>query len=458
MTGKQKRVLLIGGGKYAYEAHRPAIEDDDAIDLVGIVELQSREDSVKDLWKKQVYPVPDSCDGRSPSGEKSLTQELGNLSSRLPTGIDAVLISTYGCHYQYAKWALQSNWHVLVDKPLTLVHGMATDPLKPRDMVEQFDELVALAGNDLLFSLATQRRYNNPVYGRIAAELTAAQEVTNASVGHVRSIQAFTSDGYFKPDFNYAFGELGGKVKNTGYHVVDIATWLLRKVSYGIDRAVIQVSPLCVDGLAKLGGVGSQDDSPSELYASAQVTFMREDLGYCVLQLHAQHENLCGEAIVGAPYCGAQDDDDTRHAFFSRTKEEEMRVALGPFFRAYFRRLAKVGNVNAFQEIQKLRENRQDCTHDALLEFSRRHEGVAVDQRYSWHTLEYKDPDSAPAEEFLMKIQTDSPVYGAKSPVRDHGAAIRVFAGIYEGIARVHSGDFGPVLVDLRDQWSPPPG
>jgi predicted dehydrogenase len=346
------RVLLIGAGQYAFDAHLPAVKRDAGVELAGVVDLESREESVRLYltrmgWKGvPYYAIPDSCNSRRDSGAQNTGADaIPTLEQKLAgDDIHAVIVSTYGCHYEYSRWALSRGWHVLVDEPLTILPGMATNPMVARHLVKHFAELTELAlEKRLLFCIATQRRYSE-IYKEIARELlTAADSPVHSSVNFVRSIQAFTSDGYFLPFANYTFGTLGGKVKNTGYHVIDIVTWLLRAVTSGIDKAVIQVSPLCIDHLAELAGERVDNLSANELYASIQVTFRKGDVSYCVFQFHAQHENFAvQDREAGRTYQGGLVGDEIKRAIDNRTKEEELRIALGPYFRAYFRRVAKV--------------------------------------------------------------------------------------------------------------------
>lgn len=456
MNGSKKRILLVGGGHYAYEAHWPAIQRDTGAELAGIVDLKSQEARIRELWPDvPFYLGNDSCNGRENGGDTRTSEFILSLQERTelaPDKIDAAIVSTYGCHYEYVEWALKQGWHVLVDKPLTILHGMVTDTVKARDMIRHFDELTALAHcRQRLFTLATQRRYSD-LYEEIAQELEeAARSSSDASTNYVRSAQAFTSDGYLKPLADYTFGALGGKIKNTGYHVVDIVTWLLRRVARGIDNAVIQVSPLCIDFLAQLAGKESSGLSPSELYASIQVTFRKGNVSYCVFQFHAQHENFAATNRQPAThlYRGSMEGDETQHAFQNRTKEEELRIALGPFFRAYFRRVARVLDRPGCEPGER---------SNAYLEFSRSYPGVQPDQVFQARTLVYEDPDSAPAEEFLRGLRKNEPGSATvRSPVKDHAAAVTVFSGIYEGIARARDGDFGPLSVDLNGKWLAPP-
>jgi len=457
MSARKKRILLIGGGNYAYEAHWPAIQRQPDAELAAIVDLRSQKKRVEALWPHvPFWGVPDCCNGRESGGEGHTEKDAISFLERVPElyspSIDAAIVSTYGCHYQYLKWALGRGWHVLADKPLTIRHGMVTDPSKAADLVRHFDELIRLADRkSRLFELATQRRYSE-LYERIAREMRqAAASLSDSSINSVRSIQAFTSDGYFKRLRDHTFGDLGGKVKNTGYHVIDIVTWLLRQVAHGIDTAVIQLSPLCIDRLAELAGEESSGLSQSELYASIQVTFMKRNLSYCVFQFHAQHENFALQRRPAATdvYRGSMQGDETQRAFENRTKEEELRIALGPFFRVYFRRVARVLDTQGCEPGQR---------SNAYLEFSRSYPGVQASQLFEGSTFKYEDPESMPAEEFLRALQEQDPASAAvKSPLKDHGAAVALFSGVYQGIARARDGDFGPVHIDLSGKWFLPP-
>lgn len=456
MRTRRNRVLVFGGGKYFFTAHWSAIRRQQYAELAGIVDMESQRTRINRLWPGvPFYGVPDCCNGRKQSGGTHTIDAaipyLDSVPELAPQNIDAAIISTYGVHREYCQFSLGRGWHTLVDKPLSIQHGMVTDPQKAADLVSHFEELTHLADvHKCLFAMATQKRYSD-VYNRIANEMCqAAKGLSSSSLKCVRSIQAFTSDGYFRPFSDYTFGDLGGKVKNTGYHVIDIVIWLLKKVACGIDSAVIQVSPLCIDQLAKLAGEDDLGLSQSELYVSIQVTFMKDNLSYCIFQFHAQHENLAAQRPDATDaYYGSMRDDETKRAAKNRTKEEQLRIALGPFFRAYFRRLARVLDTEGCEPGQR---------SNAYLEFSRSYPGIQPSQVFEGSTFAYDDPDSMPAEEFLRALQEDDPASATvRSPVKDHAAAMTLFSGIYQGIAQARNGDFSPLHIDLTEKWFPPP-
>ena len=447
-----KKVLLIGCGDWAFSAHIPAIRANQNIQLIGIIDLSKRRDKV--LNKLEIsgvdfYSIADACDSRAQAATDLITDSLKKLEDDLPDDIDGVIISTYGLgHYPYIKWALSKRWHTLVDKPLTIVEDMAIDPSKAPILVNHFTEFVNIAeANNLLFMIATQKRYSD-IYNRIAQEVMTAQKLCKYDIN---SIQAFTSDGYFRNIIDCNFPAYGSKIKNTGYHILDIVPWIIRHTNPAIDTAIIQTSPLNYDRLAKIRNIPSTGISQSEAYASMQITFLDGLNSRCIFQFHAQHEGFSMKGRKkGREYSGPLEKSDIKKAYEGRTKEEEMRISLGPYLRIYYRRVAKIYDKDGVN----LGEN-----NHLFYEISKSYPGVIPGDEYKYENIFYTDPESMPTEEFLLTLNKSKPsIEKVRSPVSDHIVSIKLFAGVYESMAKAYNGNYEPVYVKFKPkEWGSPP-
>lgn len=142
------RVGFIGAGNWAEYNHLPVLRAREDVELVGIATpTQKSRDRVQANFDIP-YATPDY-------------REL------LQQPLDAVVISSpHGFHYEQARGALESNLHVLVEKPMTLRAGESW-------------ELVALAKQKGLVLLVPTGYHYNPMV------MAAKEQMAQGAVGEV---------------------------------------------------------------------------------------------------------------------------------------------------------------------------------------------------------------------------------------------------------------------------------
>jgi hypothetical protein len=141
-----------------------------------------------------------------------------------------VIISTDPTHHvEYAKWALQNNLHILMDKPVSTHDKVVEERDAPKMILHDYQDLMDdYEKSTSMFCLSTQRRYETGyqfVYDKLA-------EVSDRFNMPVTSIQASHSDGlWIFPDeiihqrmhpYNTGYG----KLSHSGFHILDIV-WQL---------------------------------------------------------------------------------------------------------------------------------------------------------------------------------------------------------------------------------------
>jgi predicted dehydrogenase len=159
----------------------------------------------------------------------------------------AVIVGTRSrYHMPYVQWALENNFHVLVDKPLTTPRWSINDTQK----VEQSDSIVTDAQkllqlsqqhSNVLTTIATQKRYGE-ILGRI-------RKVLAQSSSPIKYLQLTTNDGWWvDPDSlgavttrgeSFSLEGDGGKLAHTGYHIFDLVPLILNDP--GINGAQVRV-------------------------------------------------------------------------------------------------------------------------------------------------------------------------------------------------------------------------
>jgi hypothetical protein len=170
----------------------------------------------------------------------SLKKQLEELVSAYE--VDSVIISTEPLmHYKYAKWALENNLNILMDKPITSERNISTDIKKANKIKGDYDELASEYKNRKqkgfvqAFSLMSQRRFH-PAYTFIKDKIEEVFETTNCPL---TSIQISHSDGQWRfpteiveQDY-HPYNQGYGKVSHSGYHSLDMVNWFVGITSKG---------------------------------------------------------------------------------------------------------------------------------------------------------------------------------------------------------------------------------
>lgn len=393
-------------------------------------------------------PQSDDAGSPTPSRAFALPQCDGMIVSSPPL-----------THKPYIDAALSAgDVAILVDKPLTVRANARSSVSQARAIVREFDE-ISRRSRGRLVMVGTQRRYHS-LYRRIGRHL----HNVHAKTGHgVTFVQSLTNDGLWSDRDAYSPGGFydpaatgGGKLINTGYHLLDTVPWLLRHCQEASPRPSDVARIRCADvfaqffgpedavGLVSNGGPrprGGPGKFPmNEINACLQVAFRdEEDRTVCLWQLGALHEGISARRSPATRV----DQEDPAGA--GRTKQDVLTLYQGPVAAVWMRRIAKL----LPGEGARLGES----GHAELLCAQNAHM-TGADGALEQVVGPYVDTDTAPTEEFLAALLGLTSRDEVASPVADQAIAVRILAAAYESAVtqsavRVHFDGL---------EWALPPG
>ena len=242
MAIKPTNILLIGCGYHAQRIYYPVIEKYGAAInacIVGIVDLKEKERELHSYFEKKGFKVPqlfllDQKDVTYDYLSRSVKKHLDKIVSEHE--INAIIIATEPlAHMVYARWALDSNLSILMDKPVSTKENISTDIQAAHEIISDYNELISSLRKAreknprIVFDLMAQRRYHS------AFQLMKSliKEVYDQTHCPVTSIQSFHSDGQWRMpaeivEQNYhPYNQGYGKCSHSGYHSLDIVPWLM---------------------------------------------------------------------------------------------------------------------------------------------------------------------------------------------------------------------------------------
>ncbi len=472
------RILLIGCGAFARQAHLPALaKAGKSIRLVAVVDRACMAEDVRaacaragcrgdvsfvefpelhdnDRYSAKFQASARTSDTRAPHPDP---QYIEALASRLPE-VDAVVISSpEGTHGPYIRWALERGLPTLVDKPLTVRRALGETLSDPEELIYDWLDFCQRARPGVPFMLAAQRRYQG-IYRQIAARVR--REYLTSGYGPTY-VQCLTNDGLWHAPGDYAtqptYRHGAGKLIHTGYHVLDIVPWIIRHAQ-GAERPGAAVARICsatifasgfrpADAAAawtpeegKEAACATYPATLGEVNAALLVTLRDDrDRTVCIIQIGTLHEGLSLN-----PMAPAETLDKRRvQAEAGRNKQEILSIYMGPTAAIWLRRFAKLTG-SAGTELG-------DRDHLEIVH-GRNPRVAGAPAFLEVQTLTYEADDDAPTAEFLRALRDPTPV--VISPVNDHGIGVRLLAAAY------HSMEAGePVRVSFgAREWAMPPG
>ncbi|MFA6295133.1 MAG: Gfo/Idh/MocA family oxidoreductase [Candidatus Paceibacterota bacterium] len=229
-------VLLIGCGYHARRIYVPHLAEQKNARLSAIVDLASQKEKIEGFLTEKTITGIDFyyTDNNTISDDLSL-EEVKNLNNLVvKQKIDAVIISTEPlAHFKYAKWALNHDLHVLMDKPITTEYDVSTNTEKAKKLFSDYMVLKELYQSKLkhkklTFILQAQRRH----HGGFLKTRDLIIEVAKKTNCPITSIESFHSDGQWRfpkeiiEQTYHPYNQGYGKMSHSGYHSLDTAVWL----------------------------------------------------------------------------------------------------------------------------------------------------------------------------------------------------------------------------------------
>lgn len=228
-------VVLFGLGPHARRIYYPALEARAARDnlrLALLVELEDQKDVVESylagrtLQPEQVVYLP----AAHRDGASLPVEFLAAAQDALGRGLWGAVVATEPkSHFVYARWALQNDLHLLLDKPVTAVDLLGAEPGEALRLVDDFVELSALARRTNRTVLVQTQRRAHLGYELVREYLTEFLGAFDVPISYVDLYHAdgmwnLPAEYLFRENHPYKYGY--GKLMHSGYHFIDLFAWL----------------------------------------------------------------------------------------------------------------------------------------------------------------------------------------------------------------------------------------
>jgi predicted dehydrogenase len=229
-------ILLIGCGYHARRIYVPHLIEQKNAKLSAIVDLASQKERIERfLTEKAIKGIDFYYTDNDQISDDLSSEEVENLNNLVARQkIDAVIISTEPlAHFKYAKWALEHDLHVLMDKPITTEWDVSTHKEKAKKLYSDYTTLKELYASrlerkKLAFILQAQRRH----HGGFLKTRDLILEIAKRTNCPITSIESFHSDGQWRfpreivEQTYHPYNQGYGKMSHSGYHSLDTAVWL----------------------------------------------------------------------------------------------------------------------------------------------------------------------------------------------------------------------------------------
>jgi len=433
------RLALVGCGHHAERAHLPVLaRERDSIQLVAVFDrLEANSLILERLGRHDFNNVQLTALDQAAQSNRALLHNL--LDSRLGE-LDGLILSTPAiARKDYLDWALDRRVPVLIDKPVSVRANVSVDPTAADGIWEDFGDFLNRAGTTPVV-VGTQRRYH-PLYLQIARHLRDINRETGHSVSFV---QVATNDGLWARDHNkFALFDPaqtgGGKLINTGYHLLDLIPWLIRQAPSEkvIATADVYATAMHVSDMTNMSP--DRINKGNEINAAVQIVLRDiQNRALCQIQIAALHEG-----ISTRPPPRSTEPDDWETIVSGRTKQEVLSLYQGPLAAVWMRRIAKLSGTNG--------KELGDRGHAEVILAQNPHIDPAVESIQ--HTVhDYRDDETAPTREFCRIISGKHPG-SSLSPLQDHIIPMKLLAKAYRSLT---TGQVGRVSFNAQEWLCPP--
>ncbi len=235
-----RSVALIGLGWHARRVYYPWLEEaalQGRLRISAVVDLHDNSDAVRGfLAQRRVAPDHLLFAEQDVSADRLPDELAARLTALRAAGqLDGVVISTEPrAHKRYVLWALEQGVHVLLDKPITAPASATSTAEVAQALWSDFEDIAqALAASRSRLVVQAQRRAH-PGYRFIKRTLDDFLLEYRVPVSF---LELYHADGmWVMPDEwdreHHAYKYRTGKLLHSGYHFVDLGSWLLE----GNDR------------------------------------------------------------------------------------------------------------------------------------------------------------------------------------------------------------------------------
>lgn len=251
---KDYNIMLIGLGPHAKRIYMNLFKKYGITPKI-IVDLESKKRDIEDYLEENdfkyvdLYLVDDKTrdDGELAESTKSELKEI-----ILNKDIKYAIISTEPkAHFSYAKFLLENDVNILMDKPITAPKNVNNNLSETMKIKKEYDILCNLYKKKkgrVSFKIQCQRRFHE---GYIYVKRTLEEAIRQYNIP-ITYIDIYHNDGMWNmPDEfiereNHPYKYGYGKLFHSGYHFIDLLAWLLEAnretKGKNIDNAKMYVS------------------------------------------------------------------------------------------------------------------------------------------------------------------------------------------------------------------------
>lgn len=230
-----RSVVLVGLGPHARRIYYPMLARAAAthgVRIALLIELDDQRDTVRDyLAAQDVQPDRVVMVPESNRGDVALhPTALAALQALGPRPWGMVVATEPRSHLMYAQWALDNGVHLLLDKPITARSLVDADAAEALRLVDDFYQLLDAAARTGAHCLVQTQRRCHRGYELVRAYLREflgafGVPVTYLDVYHADGMWNMPAEFFSRENHSYKYGY--GKIMHSGYHFLDLMTWLL---------------------------------------------------------------------------------------------------------------------------------------------------------------------------------------------------------------------------------------
>ena len=221
--------LIIGFGHHARRIHFPIFESLDDASVVGLVDLEIKNNLIGDFLKQNNKKLERLL---FKSKSEIDLEELTKFANEL--NVNSVILSTDpDSHCYYANWAFENGFSVLIDKPIHAESNAAHKKNSAKNIHQEYVKLLEAYKKYkkkfpyLACEVLSQRRHH-PAYKLVKETINEVFDKTNCPITYYYS---FHNDGQWRlpkeiSEIEYhGFKDGYGKASHSGYHFYDLLTW-----------------------------------------------------------------------------------------------------------------------------------------------------------------------------------------------------------------------------------------
>jgi len=233
-------IMLVGLGPHAKKIYINFLQRCN-LKLNLLVELERNKDEIEQFLKSEHFDSTKTYfikneEANNLELSKEVKKELKKLIKEL--NITHGIISTEPkSHFAYAKFLIQNNISVLMDKPITVPINVLNSIKDTKKIKKEYDILMNLYRkheDKMKFVIQCQRRFH-PGYlyiKKLLIDIVSTYQIpiTYIDIYHSDGMWNMPNEFFTRENHPYKYGY--GKLFHSGYHFIDILTWLLEVNKY----------------------------------------------------------------------------------------------------------------------------------------------------------------------------------------------------------------------------------